>query len=106
LDQREDKLDKKSDIIDKRELSLQEKEELLNSKHEKVSSLHQEAEELVEKQQRKLEEVAELSRDDAKAIILKKTEDSLAHDEAVMIKESEEKAKEEADRKAKNLVAQ
>lgn len=106
LDQREDKLDKKSDTLEKRELSLQKKEEQITSKNEEVTKLHEKAESLVADQEHKLEEVAALSRDEAKAIILKTTEDSLAHETAVMIKESEAKAKDEAERKAKSYIAQ
>lgn len=106
LDQREDKLDKKDDLVDKKETSLQKKEDLLNSKEEDVSKLHQQAEELVALEKRKLEEVAALTKDEAKAIILKETEEELAHELAVMIKVSEQTAKEEADRKAKSYIAQ
>lgn len=106
LDQREDKLDKKSELVDKKEMSLQKKEEQLQSKHEEVSGLQEKAEELVQQQEQKLEEVAELSREDARALVMKNTEESLAHDVAVLIKESEEKAKEEANRKARNYIAQ
>src|SRR5699024_8797206 len=98
LDQREDKLHKKRDTQEKRELSLQQKEE--------VTKIHKKAESLVTEQEHKLEQVAALSRDEAKAIILKTTEDSLAHETAVMIKESEAKAKDEAERKAKSYIAQ
>ena len=106
LDQREDKLDKKSDSIDKKEQMLQEKEEQLHSKHAEVDQLKEKAEQLVDEREQKLEEVAALSREDAKALVMKNTEESLAHDVAVMIKNSEEKAKEDADRNARDLVAQ
>ncbi|MDN6516971.1 MAG: ribonuclease Y, partial [Enterococcus sp.] len=50
-------------------------------------------------------QVASLTRDEAKEIIMKTTEEELNHELTVMVKESEQRAKEEADRKAKNLLA-
>ena len=61
---------------------------------------------LVEQQQAKLEEVAELTQDQAKELIIKDTREKLSHDLAVMVKDSEAEAQAKADRIAKDLISQ
>lgn len=105
LMQREGNLDRKDETLEKRDRSLEEKEDKLDSRQQLIDGREKEISELVEEQQKELERVAALSRDDAKAIIMSATEQDLSHELAVMVKESEQKTKEEADRKAKNLLA-
>lgn len=62
-------------------------------------------EETVRKQQTELERVSGLTREEAKAIIIDRMENELAHDVALMIKESDTRAKEEADKKAKEVLS-
>lgn len=61
--------------------------------------------ELVQTQQSELERISSLTREEAKAIILEKTEKELTFETAMMIKESETRAKEEADKKAKEILS-
>ncbi len=61
--------------------------------------------ELVQKQQTELERISNLTREQAKAIILGKVESEVSHEIAVMVKESEVRAKEEADKKAKEILS-
>ena len=60
---------------------------------------------MVHKQQTELERISGLTREEAKAIILDRVENELAHEIAVMMKESETRAKEEADKKAKEILS-
>lgn len=57
------------------------------------------------KQQVELERISALTKDEAKNVILSQVEEELTHDTAVMVKESETRAKEEADKKAKNILS-
>jgi ribonuclease Y len=61
--------------------------------------------ELVRKQQTELERISSLTREEAKTIIIDRMEQELTHDTAIMIKESENRAKEEADKKAKEILS-
>lgn len=56
-------------------------------------------------QQSELERISSLTRDEAKQIILERVENELSHDIAIMTKETENRAKEEADKKAKNILS-
>ena len=94
LIQREQTLDRKDDSLEKREGSLEEKEEKLGARQHLINQQHQE-----------LERIASLSKEEAKSIIMKSTEEELNHELTLMVKESEQRAKEESDRKAKNLLS-
>ena len=106
LAQREDNLGRKESTLEKRESSLQSREDKLSARQKKVEELEQAAKDLLEEQQNKLHTIAALSEEEAKSIILKQTEDDLSREMAIMVKQYEDKAKVEADRKAKALVTQ
>lgn len=105
LIQREQTLNRKDDSLEKRETSLESKEEALSSKQQLIEEREKDVEKLIEEQQRELEKIAGLSKEDAKDVIMKSTEEELNHELTLMVKESEQRAKEEADRKAKNLLS-
>jgi len=103
--QREQLLDRKDDSLEKREHSLETKEHRVSERQSQIDEREKEVEQLITQQQTELERVAALSKEDAKTLIMKTTEEELNHDLAVMVKESEQRAKEEADRKAKNILS-
>lgn len=103
---RESVLDRKDESLQKREDVIVEKEKKLDQQRQSVHDKEHRADELVTAREAKLVEVAELSREDAREKILRETRDSLVKERAVMIKESEEQAAAEADKRAKNLVVQ
>ncbi|MDM8214262.1 ribonuclease Y [Enterococcus hirae] len=105
LAQREQSLDRKEDIFEKRENSLEEKEDKLGTRQQLIDEREKDVTELIEKQQQELQRVAGLTKEDAKGIIMKNAEEELGHELAVMVKESEQRAREEADRKAKDLLS-
>ena len=94
---KEENLDKKSEAMEKKEASLVAREEKLSKKSAEV-------EELYEKGIQELEKISGLTSEQAKEYLLKSVEEDVKHDTAKMIKELEAKAKEEADKKAKDYV--
>lgn len=105
LIQREQALNRKDDSLEKRENSLESKEEALSSKQQLIEEREKDVEKMIEDQQKELEKIAGLSKEDARDVIMKSTEEELNHELTLMVKESEQRAKEEADRKAKNLLS-
>lgn len=97
VQQKEENIDKKADAIEKREASLASREESLNRMKEEVSRLN-------EQRVQELERISGLTSEQAKEYLLKTVEDEVKHETAVMIKELETRAKEEADKKAKDYV--
>ena len=102
---KEQLLDRKDDSLEKREQSLANKEHRVNEKKQLIDEREKEIEQLIGQQQTELERIAALSKDEARDIIMKETEAELNHELTVMVRESELRAKEEADRKAKNLLS-
>ena len=103
--QREENLDRKDDALNKREAGLERKDEALAEKQQHIVQMESRAEELVQKQQSEMERISSLTREDAKSIILQQVENELSTDIAVMVKETEARAKEESDKKAKNILS-
>ncbi|MBQ9928863.1 MAG: ribonuclease Y [Lachnospiraceae bacterium] len=97
VQQKEETIDKKSEAIEKKEASLAAKEEEMAKQREEISKLN-------EQRLQELERISGLTSEQAKEYLLKIVEDEVKHETAVMIKEMEGRAKEEADKKAKEYV--
>ncbi len=97
VQQKEETIDKKADAIEKKEQSLAAKEENLAKQREEIAKLN-------EQRLQELERISGLTSEQAKDYLLKIVEDEVKHETAVMIKEMETRAKEEADKKAKEYV--
>lgn len=97
VQQKEENIDKKADALEKREASLTAREESLNKMKDEVSKLN-------EQRIQELERISGLTSEQAKDYLLKIVEEEVKHETAVMIKEMESRAKEEADKKAKEYV--
>ena len=94
---KEETLDRKIEAVEKRDLGITRKEEELGKQRQKVD-------ELEKKRQQELERISGLTSEQAQEYLLKTVEDEVKHDTAVMVKTLESRAKEEADKKAKELV--
>jgi len=94
---KEETLDRKIEAVEKRDSNITRKEEELGKQKQKV-------EELEKKRRQELERISGLTSEQAKEYLLKTVEDEVKHDTAVMIKTLESRAKEEADKKAKEIV--
>jgi len=94
---KEENLDRKSEAIEKKEAALAKRESELEKLKTEVS-------ELEAKRTQELERISGLTSEQAKEYLLKTVEDEVKHETAVMIKELETRAKEEADKKAKDYV--
>ncbi len=95
--QKEENLDRKTEAIEKREATFTAKEEELNKQKEKVAKLN-------EQRLQELERISGLTSEQAKEYLLKTIEEDVKLDTAKLIKEMENKAKEEANKKAKDYV--
>ncbi len=95
----------KEEALDKKSLNLEAKEDRIAAKVKEVEERESEAEALYEQQIKELERISQLTIDEAKAQLLSDVEKDVKHDTVVMIKEIEGKAKEEANKKAKDILA-
>jgi len=105
LMQKEENLDRKDDGLAKRESTLERKEESLVLKQQQIEELESKIEALIAAQQEELERISSLNREEARQLILSKVENELSHETAILVKETEARAKEEADKKAKDILS-
>ena len=94
---KEETLDKKTDALEKREKSQQQREKSFEKEKERVEELRQ-------SHMRELEKISGLTSEQAKDYLLKQVEEDVKHETAVLIKDMERQAKEEADKKAKEYI--
>ena len=105
LMQKEENLDRKSVTQDKRELMLENKEQSLTEKQQQIEEMESKVEAMLQKQQAELERISGYTTDQAKQIILDRIKKEVTHESAIMVKEIENRAKEDADKKAKNILS-
>ncbi len=94
---KEETLDKKADSLERREANF-------NAKEEQLGKKYAELEKLSSQRVQELERISGLTSEQAKEYLLKTVEDEVKHETAVLVKELESRAKEEADKKAKEYV--
>ncbi len=95
--QKEEAVDRKADQLEKREANCNARENELNRQKEKIAKLNEE-------RLKELERISGLTSEQAKEYLLKIVEDDVKHESALMIKECESRAKEEADKRAREIV--
>ena len=94
---KEEALDRKGDSLEKRESQLASREDKLNKRQAEVDALS-------EKRVQELERISGLTSEQAKDYLLKTVEDEVKHETAMLVKELDTRAKEEAGKKAKEYV--
>ncbi len=94
---KEETLDKKLDALEKREAKMNAREASFEKEKERVEELRQ-------SHMRELEKISGLTSEQAKEYLLKTVEEDVKHETAVLVKELERQAKDEADKKAKDFV--
>lgn len=94
---KEENVEKKADALEKKEADLVRRENVLSKRSAEVEAQY-------EKGIQELERISGLTSEQAKEYLLKSVEEDVKHDTAKLIKELENKAKEEADKKARDLV--
>ena len=95
--QREESLDKKSDLLEK-------KEEGLNDRVIEIENIENGVKSLYEEQRSELERISNLTTEEARKILLDQVNREVKHEAAIMIKDVESKAKEESDKRAREII--
>lgn len=98
ITQKEENLDKKTETLEKKEANLAQRLKEIEQKNEEIT-------EIKAQQTAELEKISGMTRDEAKTILMQDIENQTRHDAAVMVKEIEQQAKENAEKIAKNIVA-
>ncbi len=105
VEQKETELDKRVDKMEKRETAIAAKQEEVKQTLDEAQQKLAEAAECKEKQIHELEKVASMTQDEAREMVVERIQKDAYHEAAGMVREIEARAKEEADKKARNIVA-
>lgn len=105
LQRNERRLLQKEDALDRKVESYEKKEEQMSKKMEELERQKEEVKQLQQKRLQELERISGLTLEEAKSYILASVENEVKHEATVMIKEMESKAKLEADRRSREIVA-
>jgi len=105
LSKQERRLEQKEATLDKKTEAFERKEEELAKKLAKVTETQAKADELCQQQMAKLEEISALTQEQAKAYLLETVENEVRHEAAMKIKEIEAQLKDEAEEKAREVIA-
>lgn len=101
----EKRIIQKEEILDKRAEQYEKKENILADKIKGVEELQAEIEEVKKGERAVLERISGMTADQARSYLMSTLENELNHEQAVMIKEFENRTKEEADQKAKEIIS-
>jgi ribonuclease Y len=105
LIQKEENIDRKIDQQEQRDRELKRQENNFNKRDNQLTQKENECQELVSEQKRQLEKISTLTAEQAKELLLHAMENEARYDGAKLIKRIENEAKEEADKKAKKILA-
>ena len=94
----------KEEALDKKSEALERKETKLNAKNVELDKLREELQEVKSSHLRELEKISGLTTEHAKEYLLKSVEEDVKHETAVLVKDLERKAKDEAEKKARDYV--
>lgn len=104
LIQKEENLDRKVDVLDRKDKDIERRDNSLVEKEKQVASQEKELERLLVAEKEKLQNISGMTRDEARHLLLKKLEDEVKQEAAVLIKRTEEEAKEKADKQARKII--
>lgn len=105
LEERETHLDKKGAGLDDRETDFQRREQAVRDKEGRLDQKEQEITEIREKHQRQLEQLSGMTAEEAKTQLLREAEERARSEAAAIVRDLREKAKRDADREAKKIIA-
>jgi ribonuclease Y len=100
----ESRLLQREESLERRAESLDQREHQLSSTAAQVEKRSKDLEEAIAEEKARLESLAGMTSDEAKQVLLKRVEEDVKHDAAIMIREVESQAREEADKRARNIV--
>lgn len=101
----ERRLAQREETLDKKMASVEAKDEQINKKLKEVSKRKEDIDQMFADQVAQLEKISGLTIDEAKSLLLEKVEQETRRDMAVYVREIEYKAKEEADKKSREIIA-
>ena len=104
LHQREELLERRSSNLDKREVNLDRKEEILDNRKSAIDEKNYQLEKIIGEQNTKLLEIANLSEQAARDIIMKRVEADMGEEIDRFLRDEEDKAKSDAQKRSREII--
>ncbi|WP_295270962.1 ribonuclease Y [Veillonella sp.] len=95
----------KEEHLDGKLESLEKKEDALHRKEQETKTLKERTEALYDQQMAELERISGMTFEEAKGILLSNVEQEIRHESAILVKDLEQQAKEEAEKNAREIIA-
>lgn len=105
IQQLEERLARSQEKVDRKLDDLERRERGISQRERQIERLHREAEELKHSQQAELERIAGLTTDQAREIVLQRVEATAREDAARLMRQIEQEAKDEAEKRAKKIIS-
>ena len=105
INQREETVDKREETVDKRLSNLEAREAALEEKYADAERVEAEAQQMFDRQKDELERISNMTMEEAKQVLISRIQKDAYHDAAVMVREIEQHAKEEGEKKARNIIS-
>ena len=104
IDNREKSLDKRDELLTEREKNLDQKDKDLLAKQKEIQEKDAKMESIIKEQIALLEKISGFSKEKARELVMKKVEEEMNKEISIYLKEREDEAKLEADKKAKDIL--
>jgi len=101
----ERRLAQREESLDKKVASIEAKEEQINKKLKEINKRKEEIDQLYQEQIEQLEKISGMTNEEAKNLLLEKVEQETRREMAIHVREIENRAKEEADRRSREIIA-
>ena len=105
LRSKEENLDRRTDLLSQKEVAIENREKTLLQKESQLNEKHDRASRILEEQQRKLEQIAGITSDEAKNFLIQSMEAAAKRDAALMIRRIDEDARRTAEKTSQEIIA-
>ncbi|MCX5679181.1 MAG: Rnase Y domain-containing protein, partial [Candidatus Omnitrophica bacterium] len=102
--QKEENIDRKVDVIDRKEKDIERKDHAITEKEKGLHLKEKDLDRLLQEEKDRLQNISGMTREEAKQLLLKKLDGEVKQEAAIMIKRSEDEAKEKADKEARKII--
>lgn len=102
--QKEDNLERRVEFLEKKEREMESRQHGLRRKEEEAQQKESNLDRLIREEKERLQKISSMTKEEAKILLLSRLEHELNQDKAVLIKRMEESVKEDADKKAKEII--
>lgn len=102
--QKEENIDRKVDVIERKEKDIERRDHAIGDKEKHLHTKEKDLERLLQEETTKLQNISGMTREEAKQLLLKKLDDEVKQEAAIMIKRSEDEAREKADKEARKII--